>query len=36
MKIYLIVKETQKSVGVDTHWEHENVEAFSSKQDLRL
>lgn len=36
MKIYLIVKETQKSVGIDTYWEHENIEAFSSKQDAEF
>lgn len=36
MKIYLIVKETQKSIGTDTYWEHENIEAFSSKQDAEL
>ena len=36
MKIYLIVKETQKSVGIDTYWEQENIEAFSSKQDVEF
>ena len=34
MKVYLIVKETFVSVdGIYNHWTHENVKAFSSKQD---
>ena len=36
MKIYVIVKETQTTVGVDSYWSHENVEAFSSKQDAEF
>jgi len=36
VKIYLIVKETQRSVGIDTYWEHENVKAFASKQDAEF
>ena len=36
MKIYVIVKETQTTVGADSYWSHENVEAFSSKQDAEF
>ena len=36
MKIYVIVKETQTNVGIDSYWSHENVEAFSSKQDAEF
>ena len=36
MKIYVIVKETQTTVGVDSYWSHENVKAFSSKQDAEF
>lgn len=36
MKIYVIVKETRKEIGIDTYWEHENVQAFSSKQDAEF
>ena len=36
MKIYVIVKETQTTVGIDSYWSHENVEAFSSKQDAEF
>ena len=36
MKIYVIVKETQTVVGSDSYWSHENVEAFSSKQDAKF
>ena len=36
MKVYLIVKETLVSVGIDTHWTHENVKAFASEQDARF
>ena len=36
MKIYVIIKETQTNVGVDSYWSHENVEAFSSKQDAEF
>ena len=36
MKIYVIVKETQTTVGVDSYWSHENVEAFASKQDAEF
>ena len=33
MKVYIVVKETKRNIGVDTYWEHENVEVFVSKQD---
>lgn len=36
MKVYIIVQETKRSNGVDTYWEHENVEAFVSKQDAEF
>lgn len=36
MKIYVIVKETQTTVGIASYWSHENVEAFSSKQDAEF
>ena len=31
MNIYVIAKETQTSVGIDSYCSHENVEAFSAK-----
>ena len=36
MKVYVIVKETLVSVGIDTYWTHENVKAFASEQDARF
>lgn len=36
MKVYIVVKETRKEIGIDSHWEHENVEVFSSKQDAEF
>ena len=36
MKVYIIVKETKRNIGIDTYWEHENVEAFVSKQNAEF
>lgn len=36
MKVFILVKETYKEVGIDVYWDHENLGVYSCKQDAEF
>ena len=36
MKVFILVKETYREVGIDSYWEHENLSVYLNKQDAEF